>query len=669
MQLLNRVCLRLSVFFALTGAAFILPQPLDAQELVRIDLTAEITDVVNENSIYTGINVGDVVTAALLYDQTAAPVQETSAGSKFDMNLSGSGTFTLHVGGYTFVSSAASGGGDIAGGMYADISSWVNKTETPPSCHHNLSFSGLLTPEEGNAVQDEDQFFLSFSSSDCSRVLNLQRLPLGVTLQDWDAAQLTVVRRDKQGGLLTFNASVSYLLSGEIPGATVTGKVFADIDADCEQDQDETGLRRRVVEFSPGNRFAITGPDGRYSAVLPLGDYRVKVLDRYPWQQGCPAGEANISLQRQGDVAESDFAMTAKDPMSRIDIRVLPRTARPGFPMSYHLWVHNSGSLPFTGRVRLYLANLLTDFSSTPAADQYSNATAEWELDDFPVDALMQIEVNAKVPANETLLGNELCAVAEAELNDNGTPMVLPGSMQEICQRIRGSYDPNDMQVISVGGSNADGPVPADTKTLVYWIRFQNEGNEDAVTVRVVDALSEHFTLEDFSPCTASHNFRLNMRADGKLEFIFDNINLPPKERDEAGSQGYIILPLQLKQALPAGTDIANSAEIYFDFNKPIETNTVVSTLQNTTTAVDELPATAGSRVFPNPAAERLSVELNTTASARLTLRDVLGRPVLELNAAEARQDINVSHLPEGVYFLTVESVTGREVQAVNIRR
>lgn len=669
MQLFDRVCLRLCLLFTLTGVALVVPYSLDAQELVRIDVAAQITDIVDENSSYTGIGVGDVVTATLIYDQTAKPVQETGADTKFDLNLSGSGTMTLNVGGYTFVSTAASGGSGADGGILASISSRTDNSETPPRCFHNLDFSGLFKPEDGNVVHDEDQFFLSFSSSDCSRELNIDRLPLGVTLQDWDAAQLTVVRRDKQGGLLSFNAKVSYLLSDEIPGATVTGTVYADNDADCKQDADETGLRQRVVEFSPGDRFAITGPDGRYSAVLPLGDYRVKVLDRNPWQQNCPAGEANISLQRQGDVVESDFALTAKDALSRIDIRVLPRTARPGFPMSYNLWVHNSGSLPFTGRVRLYLQNLLTDFSSTPAADQYKNSTAEWELDAFPVDALMHIVVNAKVPADEALLGNELCAVVEAEVDENGTPMVLPGSMQEICQRIRGSYDPNDMRVIGVGGTDADGPVPADTDMLIYWIRFQNEGNEDAVTVRVVDQLSDHFSLEDFNPCTASHDFRLNIRADGKLEFIFDNINLPPKERDEAGSQGYIILPLKLKQGIPAGTDIANSAEIYFDFNKPIETNTVVSSLQNTTTTVDELPTTSGSTLFPNPATERLSVELNSQSKARLLLQDVLGRIMLELQMEESRQDIDVGHLPAGMYFLTIETDAGREVRNVRIER
>lgn len=47
-------------------------------------------------------------------------------------------------------------------------------------------------------------------------------------------------------------------------------------------------------------------------------------------------------------------------------------------------------------------------------------------------------------------------------------------------------------------------------------------------------------------------------------------------------SNGFVAYTIQLKSNLPAGTQITNNADIYFDFNAPIETNTTLNTIQIT---------------------------------------------------------------------------------------
>jgi hypothetical protein len=65
----------------------------------------------------------------------------------------------------------------------------------------------------------------------------------------------------------------------------------------------------------------------------------------------------------------------------------------------------------------------------------------------------------------------------------------------------------------------------------------------------------------------------------GIVKFNFPNINLPDSLSDEAGSKGFVRFKVKLKDNLPLGTTIENTAYIYFDFNAPIITNTTVNTI------------------------------------------------------------------------------------------
>jgi hypothetical protein len=70
-------------------------------------------------------------------------------------------------------------------------------------------------------------------------------------------------------------------------------------------------------------------------------------------------------------------------------------------------------------------------------------------------------------------------------------------------------------------------------------------------------------------------------RAKGRpvLTWTFDNINLPDSTRDQAGSNGFVKFTVLPVKDLPAGTRIENFADIYFDYNPPVRTNTVFNTL------------------------------------------------------------------------------------------
>lgn len=145
------------------------------------------------------------------------------------------------------------------------------------------------------------------------------------------------------------------------------------------------------------------------------------------------------------------------------------------------------------------------------------------------------------------------------------------------CHRNVGSYDPNDKMAFPIGFSEAH-LIEANTD-LEYHIRFQNTGTDTAFTVMIKDTIDQNLQLASLEVLTASHDYRMEIRDDRELTFIFDNILLPDSTTNEPASHGFIRFLIEQAPDLADDTQLANRAGIYFDFNDPIITNTVFHTI------------------------------------------------------------------------------------------
>ncbi len=158
----------------------------------------------------------------------------------------------------------------------------------------------------------------------------------------------------------------------------------------------------------------------------------------------------------------------------------------------------------------------------------------------------------------------------------------LPGDDQEPevaeeCLPITDSFDPND-KLVRPAGTTDQHYTPTGT-ALSYTVRFQNTGNDYAYTVVVVDTLSEKLDFSTLQIGAVSHPYRFTVSGKGRpvLTFTFNNINLPDSARDQAGSNGFIQFSIKPVADLPAKTLIENFADIFFDYNPPVRTNTTAN--------------------------------------------------------------------------------------------
>jgi uncharacterized repeat protein (TIGR01451 family) len=140
------------------------------------------------------------------------------------------------------------------------------------------------------------------------------------------------------------------------------------------------------------------------------------------------------------------------------------------------------------------------------------------------------------------------------------------------------ALDPNDLAV-EPQGCGQPGLVRPGTP-LKYTIRFQNLGNAPAHDVVVEDKLDPGLDLATFDILDSSHLVTsVTLDADHVLRWSFLGIDLPAAVDDEPGSHGFVSFTATPRADLPSGTEIHNSAGIYFDLNPAVVTNTVVNTV------------------------------------------------------------------------------------------
>src|SRR5690554_2905540 len=144
-----------------------------------------------------------------------------------------------------------------------------------------------------------------------------------------------------------------------------------------------------------------------------------------------------------------------------------------------------------------------------------------------------------------------------------------------VAQVVVNSFDPNDKQVLQGEELHIDHK----DEYLDYMIRFQNTGTASAINVRILDTLHPKLDWNTIVPISASHDYYVKIKDGNHVEFMFDNIHLPDSISNEQASHGFVAYKIKPKSDVQVGDVITGDAAIYFDFNAPIITNVVSTTV------------------------------------------------------------------------------------------
>ena len=230
--------------------------------------------------------------------------------------------------------------------------------------------------------------------------------------------------------------------------------------------------------------------------------------------------------------------------------------------------------------------------------------------------------------------------------------------VSEDCREVTGSYDPNDKTGFPRG--YGDNHYIEKGQDLEYLIRFQNTGNDTAFTVRIDDVLAPELDITSLRAGASSHPYELNIRGADTLEFLFENILLPDSFVNEVASHGFVQFKIAQKADLELGTIIENTADIYFDFNEAIVTNTTFHELGenfiDVTSTQEIFKENLKAEISPNPIQNEFQLSLSGVdfQKGRIDFFDVNGRMIYLKSFTNKQISLQRNGLSNGVYFYKI---------------
>jgi PKD repeat protein len=466
-------------------------------------------------------------------------------------------------------------------------------------------------------------------------------------------------------------AGVKQWTFGPCPNDTgyvkICGYVYRDINKNCAYDTFDQPLSGITIKFNTSPiTYTYTNTSGYYQIYLPKGTYQISQVLTFrnpPINQLCPASNAPITVAATTGGStycnNNFYDTTSLCPDLAVGIfRVANIT--PGFISKKAVRYANRGAVPITGVVLKYrFLSALTVLSTTTATYSVSGNVITWNLGTLPPYSNGFKYVNFQTP---TSLALGTAVVDSVWIEPAGGDCDQSNNSATFKDTCVGSYDPNDK-----AASPANEMAPS-VKTLDYLIRFQNTGTAPAHNVRIEDKIDDNFEKASLRVNDFSHKMNSYFDDNGKIYFEFPNIMLPDSGTDYEASQGYVSYSIQLKDNLPLGTKLKNTAEIYFDFNEPIITNTTVNTIvlksgSGVKTEVDGLNVS----IYPNPTQNTATIEVNLdkTSTLSYTLFNIQGKLISQKELDKkvnglVKEEISLDGLTSGIYILNI-SINGKE--------
>ncbi|MEO1515147.1 MAG: T9SS type A sorting domain-containing protein [Bacteroidota bacterium] len=440
----------------------------------------------------------------------------------------------------------------------------------------------------------------------------------------------------------------------------ISGYVYADFMGNCTLDSVD-GRWGILVTLSDGQQEQLdfTDFDGYYQFRAEPGDYTISIsYDDLIYNNVC-ADDINITTGTFGTVSENNNFFLEYEPRKDVGLKLSKPNPRPGFTRTIRICVMNYGDELATSTLTFVHDPRHQFVSSSHPALSYDQAsrTVVWEIEDQRPYVTEVISVDLFLPATVPL---------GTQINYDFTLDPIMGDLrpqdnQVQCTRtVVGSYDPND-KAVEPAGRGDNGLLDLGHRELDYLIRFQNTGTDTAFTVVIRDTLDSDIDIETFQAGPASHPYDLKVAEGGILEFTFNNILLPDSNTNERASHGFVFYDIILPQDATPGTRIENTAAIYFDFNAPIITNTVVSTVRAPTAQTDQTIDGCDALVYNG---------INYTENATLVdtfeleIKDSIS--IVRINI-EQSDFVSLSEtycesetpLPQGTYLDTLQNVAG----------
>jgi hypothetical protein len=439
----------------------------------------------------------------------------------------------------------------------------------------------------------------------------------------------------------------------------ISGTVYNDYYGNCIDQAPDYGLQNVWVGCFPDGGYQWTNSGGNYNFILPPGTYSLAQTPPLYHSVICPTTSTNITLTAGQSSPFNNF-FNKPDSVNDLTIATIPyRVPVAGYTQQIALFVGNLGAITANPDV-VYMHSLSENFLySNPSPTSYDPTTGriEWNGPSLAANGINMITLAFNIPSS---------LPTGYILNNTDTVYPLVGdydtfnNYESYIGNVVRSYDPNYIDV-TPKGLNTPGYISATTDTtLQYVVHFQNTGDYQATNISLTIPIDANLDISTFNFIGGSVTpSGISADKNRLLTITFNNINLPDSFVSQLGSQGFAAFTFRQVRGLAPGTQIHESANIYFDYNAPVPTNTTLNTIAFPA-GIREINASSSFTLYPNPTQDNVTLDLSSLDETRVEVRiyDMMGRMSIELPytniQASKTMSLSTAGLAAGVYTVEV---------------
>lgn len=445
---------------------------------------------------------------------------------------------------------------------------------------------------------------------------------------------------------------------------TITGNVHYDTNNNgCDESDISVPFFRLMIDLNAvsTNSSVFTNSSGTYTFYTTNeGTYSFNPSIENPSYFDVNPQPGIVTIDEINNATTNlDFCISANGVHPDLEIVVAPIIpARPGFEAKYLIVYKNKGNQILSQQYGVnffYNQNLMQLVSTSVAPSSQEPGGIQWDYANLMpfesriIEVIMLINppTDSENPVN---IGDELIFTGII-LPQNGDEMVQDNTFL-FNQTVVGSYDPNDITCLQ-----GDVVPPSEIGNyLHYLIRFENTGNAPAENVVVkVDIDPNQFDANSLQMLATSNDANIRM-AGNKIEFIFENIQL------DSGGHGNILLKMKTNETLQIGDYVEKRANIYFDYNFPIETNeaeTLFEALSVENPVLDNILS-----IYPNPTNDIVNITIKDNSILKtIELYDVQGRLLQTQLVNDISSEVSLAERAKGMYFIKINTDKGSKVE------
>ncbi len=357
--------------------------------------------------------------------------------------------------------------------------------------------------------------------------------------------------------------------------------IFYDLDENGSHSANEPFLSSASVTINPLNQISYGNSQNGGLVYLPFGEYEISLNENIfsDWELTTTDTTETVildSLQNRDTLYWGLRPLSFETAINTAAANGLPRCNE---FVTFEPMIINNGTTIADGTLWFEIDPEVLTVNYIDGPDTLDGDwRVGWHFQQLYPDEVVKKNISLQLPGPlDFPIGDVLAFEIQANFSDqNGIQITVPNNHEV---ELQCAYDPND-KLVSPQYPNNYALIGED---LIYTIRFQNTGNAEAYDVVITDDLDSNLDLSTFRYITSSHETVLSTYLEGHmLTFEFRDIFLPDSTTNFDESQGYVIYSIRANSDIEENTSVENTANIFFDFNPAVVTNTTENVLLST---------------------------------------------------------------------------------------